>query len=36
MTRPPPQKPLPTTALPDKKKGAVLEPVPGVPAPGKA
>jgi cell division protease FtsH len=36
MTRPPPQKPLPTTVVADKKKGGLLDPAPGVPAPGKA
>ncbi|MCM2334595.1 MAG: ATP-dependent zinc metalloprotease FtsH [Anaeromyxobacteraceae bacterium] len=36
MTRPPPQKPMATTMVADKKKGGALEPAPGVPAPGKA
>jgi cell division protease FtsH len=36
MTRPPPQKPLPTTVVADKKKPGVLDQAPGVPAPGKA
>jgi len=36
MTRPPPQKPLPTTVVADKKKGGALDAAPGVPAPGKA
>jgi cell division protease FtsH len=36
MTRPPPQKPMATTVVSDKKKPGVLDPVAGVPAPGKA
>jgi cell division protease FtsH len=36
MTRPPPQKPLSTTVVADKKKAGALDPAPGVPAPGKA
>jgi cell division protease FtsH len=36
MTRPPPQKPLPTTVVAEKKKPGVLDPAPGMPAPGKA
>jgi len=35
MTRPPPQKPMATTVVADKKK-ALVEPVPGLPATGKA
>ena len=36
MTRPPPQKPLTTTMVADKKKAGALDAPPAVPAPGKA
>ncbi len=36
ITRAPPAKPMATTVVGDKKKGALLEPVGGVPAAGKA
>jgi cell division protease FtsH len=36
MTRPPPQKPMATTVVPDRKKGGLLDPVAPVPATGKA
>ncbi len=36
LTRPPPQKPMPTTAVADKKKGGLLDAAAGVPAAGKA
>ena len=36
LSRPPPQKPMATTIVPDKKRGGLLDPAPPVPSPGKA